>query len=396
MNENGLAFSGDGMELLSASAETLALWDLGQADRLARVSGVPLPDPCSGCPGAVVSVSGDGRTAVALDGRGGSAVVERVGTSTAPRVLSAGTGMFGPAVFAAGSDTPLLPLASATSGPPPLLSAASPGPARWWTAQRGGEIVAAAPGADGQVVLVDADGAVRSENPVSGTVRWTLPGPRDLATNSHAEGWPGGDSGKVALDSSGTLVAILDRADPTAFGAWDRVLVRELPSGRIVGSVAGAPTSFVAYAGGRLLVQRTTGQIDVWDARGTRLERALPGDSSFDAPPVGSPDGTLVARQRTDGTVVLSDLNSGQTLAILPAPLDPSLDLKIGLGFSPSGDELLESVQTFAGTTPFIITRNLSSRALLGAACTAAGSGLTPALWRTFVGTSVPARLGCP
>jgi WD40 repeat protein len=174
------------------------------------------------------------------------------------------------------------------------------------------------------------------------------------------------------------------------------VIVRAAQTGRVLGSIRRSDIRSLTYAGSRLLVQLGDGRLEVWDARGHGLERTIPGDQSFVPPTVGSANGALMARQRTDGSVVLTDLTTGSTLATFPAPADPALGLRIGLAFSPSGSSLIETVQTIAGTGPKLIERDISAGALVAAACRAAGGALTAAQWEAFVGTGAPSNLACP
>jgi WD40 repeat protein len=148
-------------------------------------------------------------------------------------------------------------------------------------------------------------------------------GPRDLAGSPDAL-QP--NRGEAAVDSLDGLVATVDHPNEL-LTAWGSVTITDIATKRTVGFVGGGSIGSIAYAGRRLLVQRTNGQLEVWNPRGTSLERILPGDQSYVWPPVGSADGALVARRRADGSITLGDLDTGATLATFPAPADPSLGL---------------------------------------------------------------------
>jgi hypothetical protein len=266
---------------------------------------------------------------------------------------------------------------------------------RIWRASRAG-VVASALTDDGRLgIIVDPQGDLILENPHTGHVLSTRHGPHDLSGSSGDSANLEAQVGRAAIDPGDRLAAILDHETVGQVFGWDQLVVRDVSSGRTVGVIRGTAMTAVAYADSRLIVQRVTGQLELWNVSGTRLLRTLPGDASFYAPPAVSPGSSLAARQRLDGSVILLDLNSGLTLATLPPPLAPSLGLKIGLGLSANGGDLLESVQTIAGRPPLMISRNISPGALIAAACRAAGGGLTAAQWRTFVGTSVPSDLSC-
>src|SRR6185312_16622756 len=63
-----LGFVGDDSHLVSASGSEIAIWDLEQVDRLARVTSVPLNMACSACGSASLVVSPDGKELAAIDG----------------------------------------------------------------------------------------------------------------------------------------------------------------------------------------------------------------------------------------------------------------------------------------------------------------------------------------
>jgi hypothetical protein len=67
-NVDGLAFIGDAGHLVSATRDKLALWDLGQLDRLGRPRELPVGSSCNACDGPAVTVSPDGRRAAIIDG----------------------------------------------------------------------------------------------------------------------------------------------------------------------------------------------------------------------------------------------------------------------------------------------------------------------------------------
>jgi hypothetical protein len=232
------------------------------------------------------------------------------------------------------------------------------------------------------VIVVDSYGTVYLQNFDSGTIERRIVGPRDLVRIGATLLGPG----TAAIDPADDTVAIVDNG---------KVLVTEINTGKVITRPPGINASYVVYAGDHLLVQRVDGSLEVWNARGTEQQRVIPGDLSYVEPPVASGRGDLVARQRSDGSTDLDDVASGTSLASLPAPLSAALELKMGLGFSPSGGELLTLLQTVAGTQPLVIERNISAQALVSSACAAAGGNLTASEWRMYVGTTPPGNLAC-
>ncbi len=393
VNPDGIRFLSDGSHLVSASNDNVAVWDLGQLDRLARVYPTPLdPSPCNGCAGATIVSSADGHRVAALDDRG-TTVVQRIGSALAPAVVNGQDTSFAPPVWDRSGQQLLLPLSSTSGGGVQVVS--PPGSSttvRELRLPSADDLVASGLSADGRVLLVNARGDIIEQDPATGRVVFKHPGPRDLATSVGL--LP--RQGDAAIDAGDGLVATVDRPLNGPQLAWGAVTVRAAKGGRVVGSIQRSSITAIAYAGSRLLVQLGDGRLEVWSANALYLERTTPGDQSFVPPMVGSANGALVARQRADGSVVLADLQTGSTLATIPAPADPALGLRIGLGFSPTGTELVETVQTIAGTAPKLIERDVSSGALVAAACRAAGGALKPAQWEAFVGTAAPSNLACP
>jgi WD40 repeat protein len=394
INPDGMRFFSDRLHLLSASNDTVAFWDLGQLDRLARVYPTPLdPSPCNGCSGATIVVSPDGHQLAALDDRG-TTVVQRIGSGQAPQVFNGQSFSFAPPVWDPSGRQVLLAQSSPSGSGAQVVSPAGSSPAiRELRAASAGDLVASGLSRDGHVILVNARGDILQQDPSTGVVVRKQPGPRDLS-GSTAGLLP--RQGDAAVDAVDGFVATVDRELNGPQLAWGGVIVRATQTGQVLASIRRSDIRSLTYAGSRLLVELGDGRFEVWSADGRRLERVIPGDQSFVPPMVGSPNGALVARQRTDGSVVLADLTTGSTLATFPAPADPALGLRIGLGFSPQGTELLESVQTISGSSPELIERDISAGALVAAACHAAGGALTAAQWEAFVGTRAPSNLTCP
>jgi WD40 repeat protein len=390
VNPDGIRFFSDGLHLLSASNDTVAVWDLAQLDRLARVYRTSLdPSPCNGCSGATIVASPDGHRIAALDDRG-TTVVQQIGTDQTPEVINGPSNSLAPPVWNRSGQQLLLVQSSTTGTGAGVVS--PPGASttvREMRLPNAGVLTASGLSSSGRLILVNDRGDILAVDPSTGLVTARKPGPRELPQAL-------ANQGDAAVDGADGLVATVGRPVNGPQIAWGSVTVRNAATGRVVGSISGGSFSSITYAGNRLVVQLLDGRLQVWSATAKRLERTIPGDQSFVPPMVASPNGALAARQRADGTVVLVDLTTGSTLATIPAPADPALGLRIGLGFTPSGTELIETVQTIAGTPPRLIERNISSWALVAAACRAAGGSLTTAQWDAFVGTAAPSNLACP
>jgi WD40 repeat protein len=233
-----------------------------------------------------------------------------------------------------------------------------------------------------RLILVDQAGNIFVQDLATGVVVHKIPAPGNfkMVSSQTYSGVPAIDpaDGLVALDNDGT------------------VMIVDVNSGRTIARNVATGALFVSYARSRLLIQGSDGTLYVWDARGATLQRVIPGDESY-SPflPIPDPTGHLVARQRSDGTVVLVDLTSGTTLATIPSPVPPSDGLKLGLTFSPDGRHLLSIVQSLASNNSEIIDRDFSTGTLIQSACTTAGRSLTPTEWRSYIGGTPPSNLSC-
>jgi len=320
----------------------------------------------------LTALSPDGQEVAAVSTT--SAVVQAIDGRHSRRILSGSR--FGPPVWDGGQL--LLPLAG-SSRPSGLTQ----GIRAWKAVPDTDTIAAAALNRDGQsVTIVDGSGNAYVEDPVTGRAERRIRGPRDLAQSTYAL-----DPGTAAIGVRAGLIAIVDNGRTYLYDLSSRTTVKHLP---------GRDASSVAFAGDRLLVQRSDGSLEVWARRGDVLDRTLAGDESYgNLYPVTDRDGHLVARQRSDGSTTIADLDSGATLATVAAPAPPSLGLKIGRAFSPGGRSLVRVVQTLATNASEIVEHDLSAGTGLRAACTAAGRILTAADWRRYVGSTPPNDLTC-
>jgi WD40 repeat protein len=382
-----LSFAGDDSHLVSASGSEVAIWDLNQLDRLARRTTVPLEYACTACGPATLAVSPDGERLAAVDGyqrAGFVASLDGAGLRPFPEQESYEYA-YGTPVWEREGEFVALPVWAAAGGSNPPVPDGLSDEVRAWRAGRGESSgLGAVLGADGDtVILVDGRGGVYWQDAESGDLRDNSPGPEILAESEEAlEG--------AALNSSPELVAMVDE------GA---VTVESLPSRNDLARIEAGEFASVAFAGGHLLVQRKDGRLEVWNERGTRLQRTLDGDESFSSEsvgaPVGSPSGAMVARRRTNGTFVLDDLDTGGRLASFSTAAN-SVFARTGVAFSPDAEVLVALTEMpFDTGKGELVLRDISDAALIAAACKAAGRDLSADEWRAFVGTSPPGDRGC-
>jgi WD40 repeat protein len=386
INSDGVRFFGDNAHLLSASGDQVALWDLTQRDRIAHSLAAPIQPGCSACTGPRVAMSPDGKSAAILVGFGDSVVIQPLPGVRGRRELSDGGGVsdyaYAQPVWLRDGRHVVLALSPPIGGSAVSVPTGLPGMIRAWPAGRGSDFVvtAALSGAGDAVIVVNDRGDIYLQDAGNGSVRGTVAGPPELGTGSSNR------LGGAAIQSSSGLVAMIHD------GA---VRVVDAHGGKIVGEIDGSDASHVTFAGGHLLVQRSSGRLEVWDARASRLERTLAGDASYTWQSVGNAQGTLVARQRSDGSIVLSDLDTGAVLDTYPVP-DPSDVRKTGIAFSPDGSHLVTVTEgPGGGGDGEVVVRDISTAALIRAACSAAGRELSAAEWQSLVGAGIPRVDAC-
>jgi WD40 repeat protein len=379
-----VAFAGDA-HLLSAAGNQIAVWDTNQLDRLARSETVPLEAACELCGPSKVSISPDGeRVAVVNDNGTGGFLESLEGKVAREKLPEEFESRYGNPVWQGDGEFVAIPVWSpsgGTSGPVPNTESMPPD-VRTWPVDMGTSEeyeLTNGPSADGDgAILVDTTGIVTQQQVESGEPTGTSSDP----SASHAGE---GQASSAAISSSGKLLAIAYE---------DGVHVEELPSRRLVSRIGTSGYGTVAFAGDHLLVQSTTGGLEVWNENGRKRQQVIGGAGTGWL--TGSPDGTTAAVSSSeDGTIRLIDLESGGEVATLQTP-GGSAHLKTGLAFSPDGDRLVAVSELFGKSyTAELVSRDISDASLVRTACAAAGHQLTAVEWQAFVGTNPPDDLAC-
>jgi WD40 repeat protein len=382
INEDSLSFLGaGGSRLISATGGEIALWNVGQLDRLARSVPTPVIASCSACRGPEVAVSPDGTRAAITVSEGSSATIQPLpGATGRPQVVG---GLLEPylegfPLWLAGGRHLILPFSDA--GPRPAGPSKLPSFAYSWQASRGDtEADADTLASDGRsVIVVDNHSGIYVQNARDGTVKTTMHGP-PLFTHSLGSLQP------AAIDPGSNLVAM---AGP------DSVKIVNPFLRRVIGTIGEKNVTAVAFAARLLLLQRSDGTLEVWNDQGTSRELTIPGDASYAWPPVPNEQGTLVARQRSDGSIVLDDLSTGNVLDTFSGNSELGTR-KTGVAFSPDGMSLVAVTEAAGLGNGTLTERAIAGAALARAACDAAGSSLSAAEWRTFISTQPPKALAC-
>jgi WD40 repeat protein len=152
----------------------------------------------------------------------------------------------------------------------------------------------------------------------------------------------------------------------------------------------------VLFAGDKLLIQRSSGSLEIWNAMGARLLRTVPGAGGYADALAVSPDGSLLAQLSENGTVSVTSLSTGDVLTSfnLPIPADngDSSDPWLGtaMQFTPDGHSLLT-----ASTGGELISWDVYPPALVKIACAIADRALTDSEWSQYVNTAPPESLAC-
>jgi WD40 repeat protein len=181
--------------------------------------------------------------------------------------------------------------------------------------------------------------------------------------------------------------------EESATARWSRLRrVYDLRNHRTIGSVSGSDVTNVRFAGGqRLLIERKSGNLEIWDERGTAMASVIRGDRAYGYAPAVDRQVKLVARLRDNSAIDIFDIDTGTLLDTLSAAPDSA---KAGIAFSPNGQKLAAAIDS-QGHNAKLVVRDLSPDALLAAACRAAGSNLSADEWRSLAGAPPAGGSGC-
>ncbi|MGH4006872.1 MAG: hypothetical protein ACRDTH_01655 [Pseudonocardiaceae bacterium] len=118
------------------------------------------------------------------------------------------------------------------------------------------------------------------------------------------------------------------------------------------------------------------------------------GDYSYIWPRSLPPHGTLVARHRSDSSIILVDLDTGAIVSAIAASITVP-GRRTGIAFSSDGTQLITVTEGVDTNQGLVVHRDISDDALISAACATAGRDLTAAEWQTLVGADIPDNLRC-
>ena len=153
----------------------------------------------------------------------------------------------------------------------------------------------------------------------------------------------------------------------------------------------------VALTADRLLVSRASGAFEVRDRATRAIVASVTGAAPAGGGMVTTPDGSLAARLRRDGTVEVVDIARAGVLGVLGVPSQTRYGMLPGLAFTADGASLAVAYpdQSDRPGSGELDVYDLAPDRLVQLACTTAGRDLTPAEWRQFVNDAVPDDLRC-
>ncbi|WP_051831620.1 hypothetical protein [Streptomyces violens] len=404
---DALAFVGSGgTRLVSASRDVLSLWDLEQHSRIARAAEVAIPDSCLSCEAPRVSVSPDGRDAAVLGSEGTRLSALRLGvpvTEERQRKLPRVVKLPGFAELLWRPDSERL-IVVAPDGSAQILARgrvwrpvgtwpAVPNPLRLFDPPA---LLRFLPGGR-EVAEVHGSGTVRFRDAESGKVLREVPGPRSMA--------PTAGSGAllsrslVTLDARAAHAAVLDESD------GNRIHVINTESGHIR-TIRAADARGITYAGDRLLIQRSSGALELWSASGSRRLGTVEGTADPAVGPVTG--GELVAGTTSeDHTVSLLDLGSESSLGTLPLP-EGNKPESTGIALTADGTKLVTATEADYSETDDpepdgpatddmgqLIEWRIDPRVWIRTVCSSVGRELRPDDWEQHMGTEAPPSLRC-
>ncbi|MEV4567670.1 TIR domain-containing protein [Nonomuraea sp. NPDC049419] len=330
--EGGLRFLGDRDHLVSAAGDVVTVWDLQHAGRIGERAKVRLLDSCSGCDAPRAEVSADGRR-VAVQTVGELVAVHDWKGRSSHTFEAAGQLLGWSAddarLFTAQTDhLETLDMRDLTRARSPLRD------------ELLGTPIAVTP--DGRNLLLSDMGALEIRDAMTGVARARIPPPTEV-TGAY----------RSVVDFERGIVVAQGDVGTTAYA-----VVYDLAEGtsRVIGS---GSSQYVATGGGNVVVQRRDGPLEVWDHTGTTLRRTIPRDTTFsprELPPQSVPavNDTLVVQRKSDGVIVLTDLNTGTDVGTLRLP-GSWAQFKTSMRLTADGSHLITA--TDPGGSPGLLVR---------------------------------------
>lgn len=396
---DSLAFVGPGNDrLLSASGDLLTLWDLSQVSRIGAASDAIIPESCNGCYEPRIGVQPGNRNVAVVDGNGSALNVQALGPHVThrwtERAAEGRMPAYGPPLWT--SDGTKIILVSARDDSAQIRSFAPGLPSVGsWSAPGAPPHQTDAPtllqmtSTGRQVVEIGDTGTVKLRDVTTGQILRRIQGPAGMTPTMYDPSPLPPDY--AAANASATYAAVIDRDN-------SQVHVTDIAAGKVQ-VIHGKDARGVAFVRDKLLIQLSSGVLEIWDASGRSRTATLRGVPDSVIGPVVNGVDTIVETD-SDSTVTLIDYPSGQRLGTLPVPKGYKAT-SIGLGFAPGGKTLVSATEVSGDGVGLVdggtvVGWRVDDGAWLGAACHSAGRDLTADQWRQYMGGPAPPELHCP
>jgi hypothetical protein len=388
VNPNGLRFFGDSTHLLSASGDSVAMWDLTGLSRIGRQVPINVPYACNSCSGPSLVLSPDEKYVAVIPQTTGAPIVVAGLASQGPAspALSASNTLdaLGRPTWSADSKELRVPgprtglLEVHEGGPGGLLVGRFAPPA---PGERPVPVATLGP-AGPRVVLVNA--AAASVDPAQVDANRAVA--EAVETLQHDEWFGEGGPGGV-LSPDGSLAATIVDFNVVLVDIRNRAI-------RTVLQVGDAAS--VVFTRDRLLVQRSSGALEVRAIDTGKLLDTISGGSRDRRDLIVSRVSGLAARLRDDGVITLLDTVNAQVVGSIGEPNAVLYGMAPGFAFDTDGSTLVVvHPMSTDGTPGELQTWRTSAEQWVRAACRAAGRDLTADEWRRYVNDAVPDDLRC-
>ncbi|MCX4905727.1 TIR domain-containing protein [Streptomyces sp. NBC_00878] len=385
VNQDALAFIDDGDRLVSATGSLVTEWDLKRLSRIGVRANAQVPVTCGACAESWLTISPDGRNAAITGGLANEVWLHPLTSpTTTGRAGEAGLSKAyteGPALW--DHDAEKLYFMSFEKGSLQIYDRTTGTLSHsLWDTGAADTALPLSVSADSRKLLAVIGNAI--------VVR-DIPGRRTISRVELGTEAASGElsaARQVAVNSSWTKAAVV---------AKNRVLLIDLVTGKASRLRGTSSAVGVMYGGELLAIAKKDGSTVLYGPRGSRPERTIPRDPTTAWRPFAlNSQGTLLAQQRLDGSVLLTDPQDGRRLGAL-ALSPPYSGSKTSLRFTDDGKKLVVALED-QGTdeAPGIIQQwDTTPDAWIAEACRTAGRDLSAAEWERYVGTPAPDDLRC-
>ena len=386
-------------KLLSASGSLVTLWDLGQYSRISSAASADIPSACNACAGPGIYPSPDANHAIITARSGGTAMMVSLPPTAGPAEYfpqnSAGSITYGPALWS--PDSRNFSILTPYDGGGQIWSTGGR-LVRNWVAPAGSptlpdtgfnapvSLLSAAGGKE--FVELDTTGNIIIRNSQTGAMEHQVAGPvKPDAANSNSQYLAAADP---EAKYEAVLVWTLQGPEP------NKVAVVNIGTGAITQLPGGAAWG-VAYDGELLLIQRSSGTLEVRSADGLHLIRSFAGDMNAPAGPAVNGAG-LAVEVEPNGTAPVFDVTSGQEIGSISLPAGPR-NVSTSVAFTPDGKNLISATENVGSVgTGYVTEWSFSPSLWSTVACASAGHTLTSEEWQQYIGTGgpgMPSQMAC-